>query len=132
MCKGYYIRPEREDVLKSGFYISKLDYGNVNWFVEEVKKIENKIACYFINTERDIILTDEDEEEFKNKNICRFCEKEILIDKVGDHCHLTGKSTAPAHNNCNINVTQKRNNFIPFLLHNFGNHKGHLFFKKIS
>ena len=40
----------------------------------------------------------EDEEDFKNNNICRFCEKEILSDKVRDHCHLTGKYRVPAHN----------------------------------
>ena len=30
--------------------------------------------------------------------ICRFCEKEILSDKVRDHCHLNGKYRGPANN----------------------------------
>ena len=63
--------------------------------------------------------------------ICRFCEKEIITDKVRDHCHLTGKYTGPAHSKCNINVTQKQSNFIPFLFHNFSNCDCHMFFKKL-
>ena len=46
----------------------------------------------------------EDEEDLDNNSICRFCEKELLSDKVRDHCHLTGKNRGPAHNTCNINV----------------------------
>ena len=34
----------------------------------------------FKKTKKDIILTEK--EDYKNKNICRFCEKEILSDKV--------------------------------------------------
>ena len=36
-------------------------------------------------------MTEEDEEDLKNNNIWRFCEKVIISDKVRDHCHLTGK-----------------------------------------
>ena len=64
-------------------------------------------------------------------NICRFCEKEILSDKVRDHCHLTGKYRGPAHNTCNINVKQKDSNFIPFAFHNFSNYDCHMFFTRL-
>ena len=53
------------------------------------------------------------------------------IDKVRDHCHLTGKYRGPAHSNCNINVTQKQSNFKPFIFHNFSNYDSHMFFKKL-
>ena len=33
------------------------------------------MAFYFKNTKKDIIMTDEDDEDFKNNNICQFCEK---------------------------------------------------------
>ena len=33
------------------------------------------MAFYFKNTKKDIIMTQEDEEDYKNNNICRFCEK---------------------------------------------------------
>ena len=131
VLNGYHIVSELEDVLKSEYYKSPLGYNNVDWFVDEVIKLENKMAFYFKNTKRDIIMTEDDEEDFKNNNICRFCEKEILSDKVRDHCHLTGDYRGPAHSKCNINVTQKQSIFIPFIFHNFSNYDCHMFFKKL-
>ena len=132
ILNGYYIISDLEDVLKSGYYESPLGYDNVDWFVKEIIKLENKMAFYFKNTKKDIIMKKENEEDFKNNNICRFCEKNIESDKVRDHCHLTGKYRGPAHSNCNINVTQKQSNFIHFIFHNFSNYDCHTFFKKTS
>ena len=97
VLNGYRIISELEDVLESGYYESPLGYNNVDWFVKEVIKIENKMAFYFKNTKEDVVMTDDDEEDFKNDNICRFCQREILSDKVRDHCHLTGNYRGPAH-----------------------------------
>ena len=77
-------------------------------------------------------MTQEDGEDYRNDNICRFCEKNIEFDKVRDHCHLTGNYRGPAHSVCNIIVTQKQSNFIPVLFHNFSNYDCHLFFKKLG
>ena len=82
------------------------------------------------NTEKDIILTQEDE-DCRNINVFRFCEKNIESDKVRDHCHLTGRYRGPAHSICTVNVTQKQSNFIPFVFQNFSNYDCHVFFKKI-
>ena len=131
VLNGYHIISELEDVLESGYYESPLGYDNVDWFVKEVIKLENKMAFYFKNTKKDIILKQKDKEDFENNNICRFCEREILSDKVRDHCHLTGNYRGPAHNTCNINVKQKDSNFIPFIFHNFSNYDCHMFFKKL-
>ena len=73
----------------------------------------------------------EDEEDFRNNNICRFCEKNIDCDKVRDHCHLTGFYRGVAHSKFNIKVTQKQSSFIPFIFHNFSNYDCHMFFKKL-
>ena len=89
------------------------------------------MAFYFKNTKKDIVMADEDDEKYRNNNICRFCEKFIESDKVRDHCHLTGDYRGPAHSKCNINVTQKQINFIPFIFHNFSNYDCHMFFKKL-
>ena len=53
----YHIISELEDVLKSDYYKSPLGYNNVDWFVDEVIKLENKMAFYFKNTKKDIIIT---------------------------------------------------------------------------
>ena len=50
---------------------------------------------------------------------CQFCENKNESDKVGDHCHLTGKYRCPAHRKCKIDITQKRSNFVAFMFHNF-------------
>ena len=89
------------------------------------------MAFYFKNTKKDIIMTQEDEEDYKNNYICRFCEKIIESDKVRDHCHLTGRYRGPSHNICNINVKQKDSNFVPFAFHNFSNYDCHMFFKRL-
>ena len=42
-------------------------------------------------------MTKEDEDVYRNNNICQFCESEKLSDKVKDHCHLTGNYRSSAH-----------------------------------
>ena len=79
---GYRIVSELEDVLKSGYYKSHLGYNNVDWFVDEVLNLENKITFSFKNTNKDIIMTKEDQEDVKNNNICRFCEKILNLIKL--------------------------------------------------
>ena len=131
VLNGYHIEYDLEGILKSGYHKSPLGYNNVDWFVNEVIKIENKVAFYFNSTEKDIIMTNQDEEDYRSNNICRFCEKEINSDKVRDHCHLTSKFRGPAHSKYNINVTQDQSNFIQFLFHNFSNYDCNMFFKKL-
>ena len=46
VLSGYRIESELEDVLKSGYYKSPVDYNNVDWFVSEVIKLENKMTFY--------------------------------------------------------------------------------------
>ena len=105
-CNGYYIVSELDDILKNGYLDPLSGIKKVDWFVEEVIKLEKKMFFYFTNTNKDIIRSQEKDEDYRNINICRFCEKEIISDKVSDHCHLTGKYKGPAHNKCNNNVTQ--------------------------
>ena len=81
VLNGYEIVSELEDVLKSVYYKSPLGYNNVDWFVDEFIKLENKMAFCFKNTNNDIIMTKEDEEDFDNNNICRFCERENILIK---------------------------------------------------
>ena len=44
---GYHIESELDDISKSGYHKSPLGYDNVDCFVIEVIKLENKMAIYF-------------------------------------------------------------------------------------
>ena len=74
-------------------------------------------------------MTQEDDEHYKNADVCRFFEKNFECDKIRYHCRLTGKYRRPDHNTCNIIVEQKQSSFIPFVFHSFCNYECHLFFK---
>ena len=76
-------------------------------------------------------MTKEIEENYRKINICRLCEKEILIDKIRDHCPLTVSYRGPAHQSCNIKVTQKQSSFVPFVFHNFSNYDCHPSFREL-
>ena len=131
VLNGYHIISELEVVLKSGYYKSPLGYENVGWFVDEVNELENKMAFFFKNTKKDIIMTEKDEKVYRNKSFCRFCEKQVLSDKFRDHCQSTGKYTGPAHNKFNIIVTQGKSNFIPFMFHDFSIYDCRLIFEML-
>ena len=103
----------------------------MDWFVNEIMKKGNKMAFSFKNNKKGIFMTEKDEKNYGKNNICQFCEKNIGCDKVKDHCHLTGKYRGPAHSKCNINVTQDKNNFIPFIFYDFSNYDCQTFFKNL-
>ena len=69
-----------EDVLKN-YYKSPLVYKNVDCFTDENVKLVKKMALYFKYTNKDNILTEEDEEDYRKINTCRFCEKKIFLIK---------------------------------------------------
>ena len=79
VLNGYHIESELEDILKSEYHKSLLCYNNVDWFVNEVIKLENKMVFYFKNTHKDIIMIEEDEEDFRNNNFFFDFVKKILI-----------------------------------------------------
>ena len=119
------------NILQIGYYESLLGFDKVDWFVNEVIKLDNKTAFDFKNTEKDIIMTQEDKEVFDKISNCRFCEKEIISDKIRDHCHISGKYRGPAHSLFKINVTQQQSTIISFIFHSFNNFDCHMFFKRL-
>ena len=70
---------ELNNALQSGEYESLLRYEHGDWFVDEIIKLENRRNFYFKNTKKDIIMTEEEEEDFQNINNCRFCEKNLNL-----------------------------------------------------
>ena len=74
--------PEISDVVQSGICSAPLAYGNVHWFVDEVKKLECEMGFFSKNTFEYIIMTEQDEEDFKKINIFRFLEKKIVLKRL--------------------------------------------------
>ena len=71
---------ELDDVLQSNYYHFLLVYGNVDWFVEEVKKLGSKMNFHYCkNTKKDIIMTQEDEENYINEKIVDFVKKLLSL-----------------------------------------------------
>ena len=48
--------------------------------MDEVNKLENKMAFYFKNTSKDNMMSEEDEEHDRDNKTCRFCEEERFSD----------------------------------------------------
>ena len=86
------------------------------WTKQIIKQYFNKI----------LIITSEDEEIYNNSHIFWICKQELKMDKVRDHCHVTGRFRVAAHNKCNINVRLPRK--IPIILHSLQVYDQHIIF----
>ena len=71
-------------------------------FVSKVAKVTNKIYNDFYCRPTPLKLTPAEQESFNKAETCHICKKELLSDKVRDHCHFTGKYHGAAHNSCNL------------------------------
>ena len=118
VCNAFYLVYELKDVLINGYYKYPLGYDIVDWFVNEVMKLHEKMVFCFKKTNTDITMNEKDDEQYRNTTTCRFFEKKIFCDKVRHRCHLKRKYRKPAHNKRMLIVTQEQSNFVPFAFHN--------------
>ena len=81
---------------------------------------------------KELVVTKEDNENFKNSAKCWICEKDYVDNdlKVRDHCHITGKYRGSSHRDCNINF--KLNQKIPVVFHNLKNYDPHLIMQELG
>ena len=52
------------------------------------------------------------------------------MDKVRDHCHVTGKFRGAAHNKCNLKLRIPKK--LPIIFHNLQGYDGHIIFKELN
>ena len=95
------------------------------WVLKKYKECQQKIKFCF---NKDLIMTNEDEEIYENLHICWICKEELSTDKVRDHCHVTGKFRRAVHNKCNINLRRPKK--LPVIFHNLQGYDGHIVFKE--
>ena len=65
---------------------------------------------------------------------CYVCQRDLTIDgkldKVRDHCHLTGRYRGAAHSKCNLAIRNPK--FVPVVFHNLEGYDSHLFIKNLG
>ena len=99
-------------------------------FVSKLAKVTNKIYNDFYRRPIPLKLTHAEQISFDKAEICHICEKELLTDKVRDHCHFTGQYCGAAHNSCNIQCRKPM--ILPVIFHNLQGYDAHLFIKQLS
>ena len=81
---------------------------------------------------KNLIMTEEEENLFQKSNNCWICTKFINNDEenVRDHCHVTGKFRGAAHRHCNSNL--KLTKKFPVIFHNLRGYDSHLIFNELD
>ena len=81
---------------------------------------------------KELVMTKEDNEDFKNSTKCWICDNDYIDNdvKVRNHCDIIGKFRDSAHRACNINL--KLNHKIPIAFHNLIMQELQKFSPKIS
>ena len=96
------------------------------------EKIKDLYETHVFNRYVPLVMSAEEEKEFKNCTNCFICKKDITdpSEKARDHCHITGKYRGCAHNDCNIKYRLKHE--VPVIFHNFSKYDAHLFIKELT
>lgn len=99
-------------------------------FVNAILKTEDMLL-EIVKQNKAMIITPDQENDFKQAENCYLCSKPLGDDRVRDHDHITGLYRGPAHNICNINYNNK-NIQIPVFFHNLKNYDGHFIIKALN
>ena len=99
-------------------------------FVSKIAKVTNKIYNDFYRRPIPPRLTHAEQKSFDEAEICYICKKELLSDKVRDHCHCTGQYRGAAHNSCNLQCRKPM--ILPVIFHNLQGYDAHLFIKQLA
>ena len=99
-------------------------------FVYKLKKVVNRIYNDFYCRPIPLKLTPAEQILFDKAETCHIYKKELLTDKVRDHCHFTGQYRGAAHNSCNFQCRKPM--ILPVIFHNLQGYDAHLFIKQLS
>ena len=78
-------------------------YNFISSIIEESKYFSDVMKNNF---NKEIVMTDEDNEDFENSAKCWTCDNDYIDRdvKLRDHCHITGKNGGSVYRDYNINV----------------------------
>ena len=104
-------------------------YEFIKAILEEYKYYKKIINKHF---NKNLIMTEEEEDLFQKSNNCWICKKLIDNDegKVRDHCRITGKFRGASHKSCSLNfkLTKK----VPVIFHNLKSYDSHLILNELD
>ena len=104
-------------------------YEFIKAILKEYKYCKKVMKKHF---NKNLIMSEEEEEQFQSSNACWICEKLIDDDdeKVRDHCHLTGRFRGAAHWSCNINLQLTKK--VPVIFYYMRGYDSHLIFRELN
>lgn len=126
---GFYFKCSYDS--KFSYYKSKRGPDCIEWFVDELDQISERVEEIFLNP-IPLNMSMEDEVLFAMTQECEICgapytDRDV---PVRDHCHLTGRYRGSAHSDCNLLYKESRN--IPVVFHNLTNYDAHFLIKKLA
>lgn len=74
-------------------------------------------------------MSESEEKEFNENDICHICKEKLNSSKVRDHCHITGKYGGPAHAKCDLDFKLLK---ITVVFHNLRGYDGHSIMQEIG
>ena len=126
-----YVKGIIPKIIKPIIYTKQKEDDNVaEIFVSKLEIITNEIYNDFYRRPKPLRLTEQEQESFDKAKTCHICSKELLDDKVRDHCHFTGQYRGASHNRCNLHCRKPL--ILPVIFHNLQGYDAHLFIKQLS
>ena len=110
--------------------------------MREVKDCRRIVREQF---QKQLNMTDENEIDFQNSTVCHICERRFkpkdlvtlddgyIMNKVRDHCHITGQYRGAAHRDCNLKWAISSEKLkIPVIFHNLKGYDCHFIMQKLG
>ena len=104
-------------------------YEIIKVILEEYEYCKKIMEEYF---NKNLIMTEEEENFFQKSNSCWICKKFISNNenKARDHCHVTGTFRGAAHESCNFNFQFTKK--VPVIFHNLRSYDSYLIFNELD
>ena len=102
----------------------------LKYLLKNLEKVTNKLYNDVYRHPLPLKLTKKEQASFDKAETCHICKKELLTDKVRDHCHFTDQYRGAAHNSCNLQCRKPL--ILPVIFHNLQGYDAHLFIKQLS
>jgi ATP-dependent protease Clp ATPase subunit len=122
------LKSDYEDIIKSQSF-TYIGEDCIENFTNVIKEL-NKELIVALKTYKEMIITPDQEEEFKACINCYYCGQELKEDRVEDHNHYNGLYRGASHNECNLKA--RKPSFVPIIFQNLSRYDGHFIIKELK